>query len=47
LVHKLPNVYWNWDDESVYSYFNKINADVNAAMNILRKEFPQPLMVRE
>lgn len=21
--HKLPNGYWNWDDESVYSYFNK------------------------
>ena len=21
--HKLPNGYWNWDDESVYSYFKK------------------------
>ena len=21
--YKLPNGYWNWDDESVYSYFNK------------------------
>jgi predicted site-specific integrase-resolvase len=23
LGYKLPNGYWNWDDESVYSYFNK------------------------
>ena len=21
--YKLPNGYWNWDDESIYSYFNK------------------------
>ncbi len=21
--YKLPNGYWNWDDESVYTYFNK------------------------
>ncbi|MBN1801931.1 MAG: hypothetical protein JW891_10520 [Candidatus Lokiarchaeota archaeon] len=21
--HELPNGYWNWDDELIYSYFNK------------------------
>ncbi len=31
LAHKLPNGYWNWDDESVYSYFNKDVPRVNYA----------------
>lgn len=29
--HKLPNGYWNWDEESVYSYFNKDVPRVNYA----------------